>query len=496
MEKNKKTTILFSVIAIIVLISLLIGATYAYFNAQVGDPASADIKINANTVDTLTFSSGSRISFSINQDNFASGKGNLTGSTYASATLTANNKTNNATETYNLYLNIESNTFTYSIDENTPEIMMTIKNSDGTEVTTIDGFTHTTVTGANGTQVSGFDITNKNGLIAILKNKEITTTSTKTERWDITITFVNYNQNQNANAGKSLNAKVIIQKESNYLHESCSDKSIACHIAKLYTGTQGENNLYYHIANLTNGAGDNSYRYSGKDADVNNYVCFGSTASPCPDDNLYRIIGVFDGKVKLIKATSIGNMAWDSNNSNTWSTSSLNAYLNGTFLTSLGTYASKIAITKWKVGGNSAANIKTSNAYEAYRYEMIAPEPTETSTTGETEYSAKIGLMYVNDSSFTTLAKVWKVPLQYYGRRYGDVLAEDGDSWINFSDVEWMITRATRPNEINLAFNYQSPFLGDFYVTGELAVRPCFYLNSNVTYTEGTGTQSAPMRIS
>lgn len=74
MEKNKKTTILFSVITIIVLISLFIGATYAYFNAQVGDPASADIKINANTVDTLTFSSGSTISFSINQDNFASGK--------------------------------------------------------------------------------------------------------------------------------------------------------------------------------------------------------------------------------------------------------------------------------------------------------------------------------------------------------------------------------------------------------------------------------------
>ena len=74
MEKNKKTPILFSIIAIIVLISLFIGATYAYFSAQVGDPASADIKINANTVDTLTFSSGSRISFSINQDNFASEK--------------------------------------------------------------------------------------------------------------------------------------------------------------------------------------------------------------------------------------------------------------------------------------------------------------------------------------------------------------------------------------------------------------------------------------
>ena len=27
------------------------------------------------------------------------------------------------------------------------------------------------------------------------------------------------------------------------------------------------------------------------------------------------------------------------------------------------------------------------------------------------------------------------------------------------------------------------------------AIRPCFYLNSNVTYVSGTGTQSDPIRI-
>ena len=52
-----------------------------------------DIKINANTVDTFTCSSGSAISGSRKQENFARGKGNQTGSTYASAMLTANKKT-------------------------------------------------------------------------------------------------------------------------------------------------------------------------------------------------------------------------------------------------------------------------------------------------------------------------------------------------------------------------------------------------------------------
>lgn len=34
-------------------------------------------------------------------------------------------------------------------------------------------------------------------------------------------------------------------------------------------------------------------------------MCFGSNEKPCPYDNLYRIIGVFDDKVKLIKSTFI-----------------------------------------------------------------------------------------------------------------------------------------------------------------------------------------------
>ena len=39
--------------------------------------------------------------------------------------------------------------------------------------------------------------------------------------------------------------------------------SISNYIKNLYTGTQGENNIYYHDSSLTNGAGDNSYRYAG-----------------------------------------------------------------------------------------------------------------------------------------------------------------------------------------------------------------------------------------
>ena len=52
-----------------------------------------------------------------------------------------------------------------------------------------------------------------------------------------------------------------------------SVQTLASWIKKLYTGTQGENNLYYHDASLVNGAGDNSYRYAGSNTGMNNYIC-------------------------------------------------------------------------------------------------------------------------------------------------------------------------------------------------------------------------------
>ena len=515
--ENKKTKII-SIGAVVALALTVITATYAYFNAQVGDPAVADIKVNANTVDTFTFSNGSAISFSINQDNFASGKGNQTGSTYASATLTANNKTNTATEHYYLYLNIENNTFTYSINTNTPEIIMTITDNAGTEVTDITGLTHTSVTDANGTQVSGYDITNKNGIITLFNNREITTTSSKEERWNIKVTFVNYDASQNANAGKSMSAKVMIQKEPIVT-------TLASYITNLYTGTQGENGIYYHDASLTNGAGDNSYRFAGASDQVNNYVCFGSTQSPCPADNLYRIIGVFGDKVKLIKsdyATStllgadgdykqaytatgldssnykgnnLANVAaynWNKTGRNTWSLSNLNkTNLNTNFIKNIGTeWAAKIAETTWKVGGNTDANIQKQPAKTAYQNEVVKPVPGSTSSNGETEHPAKIGLMYASDYGFAAAPSAWTANLNTYNGA-----AITSANWMYMGLYEWTISRIAGYS--GRVFIVNSTGVVDYnnVGSGAFGVRPVFSLTSSVNYVSGSGTAADPISI-
>ena len=512
---EKKKPIILSVIALLALVALVVGATFAYFQAQVGEGKSADVVVKSYTVDTFTFATGSQISLNLDQDNFASGKGNITGSTYASATLTANNKTNTATEHYYLYLNIENNTFTYSINESTPEIIMTITDNAGTEVTDITGLTHTSVTDANGTQVSGYDITNKNGIITLFNNREITTTSSKEERWNIKVTFVNYDASQNGNAGKSMSAKIMIQKEKITL--------LADYVKSLYTGTQGDNSIYYHDSSLINGAGDSSYRYSG--ANPNNYVCFGSNESTCPTDNLYRIIGVFGNNVKLIKydygttdelgtdgdynqtykewgidstykgtygdGERIGVYYWNNTTQkNTWSESLLNkTNLNTNFINNIGEeWANKIATTTWKVGGNTYSNIYSKTPSVVYQNEIVNPVTTNT-TDNATEYTAKIGLMYVSDYGFAAEPSAWTLTMGNYNNT-----TATSTNWMYMGLYEWTISR--RADFSDNAFRVSSDGRVGGYSVGDIgAVRPSFNLDSSITYVEGDGSASDPMII-
>ena len=164
----------------------------------------------------------------------------------------------------------------------------------------------------------------------------------------------------------------------------------------------GVNGLYYHDGAGTYGsleAGDNSYRYSG--ANPNNYVCFGSTAATCPNDNLYRIIGVFGNQVKLIKSTSYGDYVWVSGNSNVWSSSDINNTLNRTYLNSLGsTWSSKIATHTWYVGGHTTYNATAKEFYNA--------------ESSGTTWNGKVGLMYVSDYGYAANSNAWSDDLYNY----------------------------------------------------------------------------------
>ena len=488
--ENQKTKII-SIASIIALALTLVTATFAYFMAQTGEGKSTDIKINASTVDTLTFEAGSAISLNLNQDNFASGKGNQTGTTFAKAMLSANNKTNTATEHYYMYLNISENTFTYTQDANTPEILLSIKDGSNNEITSVSGLTYKTVTDGKGASIKGFDITKKSGLITILNNREITTTSTKTEEWNVMVTFVNYNSNQAGNAGKNFSAKLMIQKEKipTVLSDVCtSGNNLATCITTLLNKSEPSIvNIYHHTSSLANGAGDNSYRYAGASGSVNNYICLGSDAATCPDANLFRIIGVFGAQTKVIRAKSVGNQKWDTSSSNKWSSSSLNTYLNGEYLTSLGTLADKIATTTWKVGGGTWSNIATSVPKTVYQYEVGSSASTTT-------VDKKIGLMYVSDYYYSASPSAWTLVGFNSSDETKDYCAATSTNWLYLSSFEWTISRLS-DDTFNAFAVYNTGRVNNNFVTNSNAVRPSFNLESSVKYVSGSGSMSDPVRV-
>ena len=479
--ENKKQAIILSVVAIVALLSLILGATYAYFQASGNSGSSTNVNVTTYTSDLLTFEIGNDIAVYADQTSFASGKGNATGSTFAKAILTANNKTNTATKNYYVYLNISENTFTYTQNESTPELLLTIKDTSGNEITSITGLTHKTVTDGKGASISGFDITTKSGVITLFDNREITANPTKTEEWNITVTFVNYDADQSKNAGKTFVAKLMIQQEN------LGNQTLAEYVISQYTGTQGSNGIYYHNSTLANGAGDNSYRYAGASDSVNNYICLGSDKATCPDANLFRIIGVFGAQTKVIRAKSVGNKEWDTNDSNTWSSSSLNTYLNGEYLTSLGTLADKIATTTWKVGGGSWSNIVTSVPKTAYQYEVG-------SSASSTTVDKKIGLMYVSDYYYSASPSAWTLVGYNESDATKDYRVAKTTNWLYLGSSEWTISRGS--GSTYGASNVTSTgYVLSNLVTSSFGVRPSFNLLSSVTYASGSGTSSDPIRI-
>ena len=478
--ENKKQAIILSVIASIALLVLMVGATYAYFQASGGTGTNTDVRVTTYTTDVFNFEVGNDISIYADATSFASGKGNAVGSTFAKAILTANNKTNTVTEHYYLYLNISNNTFIYTQNESTPELLLTITDANGNAVSDITSLAYKTVTDGKGASISGYDITNKSGVITLFDNREITASPAKTEQWNITVTFVNYDKDQSKNTGKSFSAKLMIQKEE-------YKQALAEYVKSQYTGTQGENSLYYHNSSLANGAGDNSYRYAGASASVNNYICLGSDEATCPDANLFRIIGVFGDKTKVIRTKSVGNKQWHSSQVNTWSSSSLNTYLNGGYLTSLGTLKNKIATTTWKVGGGSWSSIGTSVPKTAYKNEVG-------SSSSITTVNKKIGLMYVSDYYYSASPSAWTLVGYNESDATKDYRAAKTTNWLFLGHNEWTISRYS--DAADDAFYVTSTGnVDDTGVTVSCAVRPSFNLESSVKYVSGSGSMSDPVRV-
>ena len=309
------------------------------------------------------------------------------------------------------------------------------------------------------------------------------------------------------------NKKVLLQTNTSdkcFVYFDKAPNTLASYIINnVYTGVDGDNGLYYHdgIGSYTNAdqeAGDYSYRYAG--ANPNNYVCFGSDEELCPEDNLYRIIGVFNNQVKLIKNSSIGSTCWDgsdceeyfnsneviatlmsynveflavpdpSSGFNDWNISVINKLLNSTGFFDKFDYSwqEKIVTSLWYIGGTENGDTIVKEFFSAER--------------NEDTYNGKIGLIYVSDYGYAASPDYWTTQMKSFNTATNNNWMYAGGEWTITKSTLWssQVFWITSSGELECDRNVDSIYT---------EIRPVFYLNSDVAYISGSGTQTDPYRI-
>ena len=208
MNKEMKKTMLLSIVGVLTLITLVAGATYAYFKAQGGEGGSSKVDVTTATTDLLTFKIDKAINISISQSELKKGGTDVSDSTGAHATLTASNSKNveKTTRSYNIYFVIDTNDFEYTSVDGTPELYLNVTDPNGNKLENITGLVH---------YDKGFDITTRTGGFLLVPDYDIEATrgNTITQDWKVEVTFANLDTDQSKNMGKSLSGKLFVTSD-------------------------------------------------------------------------------------------------------------------------------------------------------------------------------------------------------------------------------------------------------------------------------------------
>ena len=478
--KPRTRIILLSVISILIVITIVLGITYSFMQANIESSSVTEVSLSSCAKITL---SDTGASINLNNTNPIS-KNRALQTTPYTFTVTSD------CESYvgfNMYLaTLNTNTLVdssiyYIITKNGSKDIL----AEGILSEATNALSEFTSDDQNQLNIG---INGTFGTIYKLYNDSIPLQGEVS--YDLYL-YVDSDVTDASTMGKTFNAGIAVKSydreaDPTMVADICESGDIlASCIAEFNTlAGDGADGIYYHdgIGSYTNAdqeAADNSYRYSG--ANPNNYVCFGATGADCQAaDNQYRIIGVFNGQVKLIKATSYGNYAWDADNVNTWDeTTKPDIYttLNTTYYNTLESeWQNLIAETTWQVGG-----LTEDSSYIAKQYYDVEVG------TGQSGYveTMKIGLMYVSDFGYGANPDKWTTAL--YEDNYGT------DNWLYLGAYEWLISRYT--DSTFSAFDVSSISGGSVtlaIVRYAFAVRPSFSLTSTATISSGTGTSTDP----
>ena len=282
------------------------------------------------------------------------------------------------------------------------------------------------------------------------------------------------------------------------------------------------------------GVNSGNIRYYG--ANPNNYIYFNcsdynnQSSSTC---ETWRIIGVFDGKVKIMRGSIIGSYSWDSSAStinegcgvNEWSQADLMKLLNGGYesesvggslywnaksgtcynsyhnattscdFTNIGlknaTTRNLIIETTYYTRGYNNSDIYADAVYNKERNSgtvMTGVKPTRALT-----WTGKIAVPYPSDYGYATDLSICQTNIHNYDTKclknnwMKDILTNNG------ANKGWLLT----PNSANasLVWNTSSRVASNGNANFAYGIAPVLYLNSKIGIKPGTGTSSNPYQL-
>ena len=460
--KNKHFFIL-SIIGSLLLVSIAIATSYAYFVANVSGNKDANNVVITNGVMSLEYTDGDEITLA-----------NAVPGNSVTKTFTVKN-TGNVATTYTIYFSELSNKFVDKTD-----LVYTLTSTDG------------------GKSVAQTQVPDSNE--AMVNNYEIE--AGKTHTYTLTITFLEKNEKQDDNQNVSFSTKVTINETKEV--ESPSTGGAASTIAALAATD---------TTNFATDDPDNNIRYIG--ANPNNYVYFNCSDYNNQSDSTcekWRIIGVFknmtkeDGfkadLVKIIRDDSLENIVWDSSyGANDWSKASLQTTLNGEYYN--GTYATatlKNDLTRnaiesvvWNLGGLSSSSNITSTFYSAERGATVYSD-------NATTWTGKIGLIYPSDYGYatsggTTTNRATCMATKLYDWKGSELSDCKNNDYLYKSGYhQWTLASGSSGSEIVLMVAAN----GAVYINGVLisiSARPAAFLKSNISITSGDGSSAGPYQL-
>lgn len=259
---------------------------------------------------------------------------------------------------------------------------------------------------------------------------------------------------------------------------------------------------------------------------LNNYIYFNcsdysnQSSSTC---ETWRIIGIFDGKVKIMRNNTIGKLAWDydkNDNSslttydNNWHTATLQKLLNNSYYNGTGTITyynsdsvngsvslnmnnigikniktrNMISETNWYLGGLYISGIYSN---QIYQYERGTQKCN--SCTYETIWKGNIALPYLSDYSYSSDFSIctdtsgdvcrdtnWMYP----------IMTADG------TQHSWLLTPFSSHSYFAWYVHSGGGVYGGNIATNAYGVAPVLYLSSELEIESGNGTSDNPYKLS